>query len=109
MATKPKRAEKDAIKEKRPLPLGQRVMVEKLAIKEKKSPSGLIIPSSARDETPGNSGKIVALSPHLSEEWTNYLKAGDMILYSTINNDEVKLDGAAYTLVPTENILGKLP
>lgn len=94
---------------KMPLPLGQRVMGKKIVKHEKKTASGLILPESAKMTEDGDAMEIVALSPHLTEEWTNYLAVGDSIIYSRINNDEVKMGTETYILIPVENILGKLP
>lgn len=92
-------------------PLGDRVVVRPLTEEEKgtKSPSGIIIPDTAKEERP-EQGVVVAVG---DGKWNEdgdkrmpmSVKVGDRVVFSKYGYDEVKMNGTEYYLVAESNIL----
>jgi chaperonin GroES len=85
-------------------PLGDRVLVEPIAV-EQKTASGIIIPDSAK-EKPLN-GKVLAVGPGKKDDPMT-VKAGDNILYGQYGGTEVKLGGKTYLIMREADIFGIL-
>jgi chaperonin GroES len=88
------------------IPLGDRVVAQ--AVKEKKSPAGIILPTSASKEKPeravviavgkgrmNDDGKIVPLS----------VKVGDEIVFAKYGPETVSVDGEEYFILREDQIL----
>jgi chaperonin GroES len=93
-------------------PLGDRVVVRPLTDTESgaTSPSGIIIPDSAKKEKP-EQGIVIAVGPGKWDEDGEKrlpleVKEGDRVIFSKYGYDEVKLDGAEYFIVGENSILG---
>ena len=75
---------------------------------DEKSPSGIIIPDSARKEKPER-GVIVAVGEGRRTERGEIVplrvKVGDTIMFSKYGFDEVKIDEEEYYIVTEANIL----
>lgn len=85
------------------VPLGQRVLVERVE-EEQKTSSGIIIPDNAKEKPLG--GEIKAISKEVEEEGN--IKAGDKVLFAKYSGTEIKLDGKEYLVMNTDDILGIL-
>jgi chaperonin GroES len=93
-------------------PLGDRVIVRPLTDVEAgtTSPSGIIIPDSAKKEKP-EQGIVIAVGPGKWDEDGEKrlaldVKVGDRVIFSKYGYDEVKIDGKDYFIVGESSILG---
>ncbi len=93
-------------------PLGDRVIVRPLTDAEAgtTSPSGIIIPDSAKKEKP-EQGIVIAVGPGKWDEDGEKrlpleVKVGDRVIFSKYGYDEVKIDKADYFIVGESSILG---
>lgn len=93
-------------------PLGDRVIVRPLTDAEAgtTSPSGIIIPDSAKKEKP-EQGIVIAVGPGKWDEDGEKrlpldVKVGDRVIFSKYGYDEVKIDNAEYFIVGESSILG---
>ncbi len=88
-------------------PLGDRVIV-KPAEGENKTPSGIVIPDTAKEKP--QEGKVMAVGPGRYEEGKLIpldVKAGDIIIYSKYGGTEVKVKGKEYLILSERDILAK--
>lgn len=95
-------------------PLGDRVVVRPLTEEEMgtTSPSGIIIPDSAKKEKP-EQGVVIAVGPGKWDEDGEKripmdVKEGDRIVFSKYGYDEVKVDEDEYYVVGESSILAKI-
>jgi len=90
-------------------PAGDRVLVKPEQSAEEKSPSGIIIPDSARKEKPER-GTIVAVGEGKRTDKGDVLqmryKVGDKVMFSKYGFDEVTVDDVEYYVISEANILG---
>jgi len=93
-------------------PLGDRIVVRPLLEAEMgtKSPSGIIIPETAKKEKP-EQGVIVAVgagkwNEHADHRLPLEVKVGDKIIFSKYGYDEVKVNNQEYFIVSESSILG---
>ncbi len=93
-------------------PLGDRVVVRPLTEEEMgtTSPSGIIIPDTAKKEKP-EQGVVVAVGPgkYTDNGETRLpmnVAEGDRIVFSKFGYDEVKVDDGEYYIVSEGSILG---
>lgn len=90
-------------------PSGDRVLVKPHEQADEKSPSGLIIPDTARKEKPER-GVIVAVGEGKRNEKGDVLamrfKVGDQVMFSKYGFDEIKIDEEEYYVISESNILG---
>jgi chaperonin GroES len=93
-------------------PLNDKVIVRPLTEEEQgtASPSGIIIPDSAKKEKP-EQGVILAVGPGKFDEDGEKripldVKVGDHIVFSKYGYDELKVDGKEYYIVNEASILG---
>ncbi len=93
-------------------PLGDRVIVRPLTDEElgTTSPSGIIIPDTAKKEKP-EQGIVIAVGPGKWDEDGEKrlpigVKEGDRIVFSKYGFDEFKLDNKEYYIVGESSILG---
>lgn len=89
-------------------PLGDRIVVKPEESMDEKSPSGLIIPDTARKEKPER-GVVVAVGAGKRNERGDVLSmninVGDVVMFSKYGFDEVKIDDVEYYIVSEPNIL----
>ncbi len=86
-------------------PLGDRVIV-KPSEGEEKTPSGLVIPDTAKEKP--QEGKVVAVGPGRYEDGKQVpmdVKEGDTIIYSKYGGTEVKIEGADHLILSERDIL----
>ena len=93
-------------------PLGDRVVVRPLTDAENgtTSPSGIIIPDTAKKDKP-EQGVILEVGPGKWDEDGEKrlpleVKVGDRVLFSKYGYDEVKVEGKEYYIVSENSILG---
>lgn len=93
-------------------PLGDRVVVRPLTDDEMgtTSPSGIIIPETAKKEKP-EQGVVIATGPGKWDEDGEKripleVKEGDRIIFSKFGFDEVKVENDEYYIVSESSILG---
>ena len=89
-------------------PLGDRILVKPEESGDEKSPSGLIIPDTARKEKP-EQGVVVAVGEGKRNEKGDVLpmriRVGDTVMFSKYGFDEVKIEDEDYYIVAEANIL----
>lgn len=93
-------------------PLGDRVVVRPLTDEEMgtTSPSGIIIPDTAKKEKP-EQGVVIAVG---EGKWNEdgdaripvSVKVGDHVVFSKFGYDEVKVDSQEYYIVSEGSVLG---
>jgi len=93
-------------------PLGDRIVVRPLSEAEMgtTSPSGIIIPETAKKEKP-EQGVVVAVgtgkwNEHADHRLPLEVKVGDKIVFSKYGYDEVKVNNQEYFIVSESSILG---
>lgn len=93
-------------------PLGDRVIVRPLAEEEfgAVSPSGIIIPDTAKKEKPEQGIVIAVGAGKWNEDGDKRMaldvKVGDRIIFSKYGYDEVKIEKNDYFIVGESSILG---
>ena len=90
-------------------PAGDRVLVKPEITEDEKSPSGIIIPDTARKEKP-ETGIIVAVGPGKRSDRGDLIpirfEVGDKIMFSKYGYDEVTIKDEEYYVIMESNILG---
>lgn len=81
-------------------PLGNRVLVRKIEEEERRTPGGLVLPESVKDEK-AVKGQVVALGTGEKFE----VKVGDKILISAYSGTEIRIGEEKHMLVKTTDIL----
>lgn len=87
-------------------PLGERVLVEPINIKEQVK-GGIIIPDSAKEKP--IEGKVIAVGKKFDKDNKEIkfdVKVGDTVLLPKYGGTEVKIDDKEYQLVREEDLLG---
>ena len=88
-------------------PLGDRVVVTSTADAESRTPSGLVIPDTAKEKP--QIGEVVAVGPGArdddGERIAMDVSVGDKVLYSKFAGTEVKLDTDEYLVLSERDIL----
>ena len=85
-------------------PLGERVIIKKLEAEEK-TKSGIVLPSSAKEEP--NMAEVIAIGDGIlnDEKKKDEIKIGDKVIFSQYAGTEVKIDGEEYTILKLTDIL----
>ncbi|MBW4827384.1 MAG: co-chaperone GroES [Clostridiaceae bacterium] len=85
-------------------PLGDRVVIKMIEVEEK-TKSGIVLPSSAKEEP--QMAEVVAIGPDIEndEKKSEQVKIGDKVIFSKYSGTEVKLDKEEYTIVKLNDIL----
>lgn len=87
-------------------PLGDRVLVEPIDVKEV-TKGGIIIPDSAKEKP--IEGKVIAIGKKRDEDGKEIafdVKVGDKVLLPKYGGTEVKIDNKTLQLVREEDLLG---
>ena len=91
-------------------PLGDRVIVKPLSEEDKKTPSGIYIPDTAKEKP--QEGEVVAVGPGEPNENGENIKpdveAGDKVVYSKYGGTEIKVEGTEYLILSSRDILAKV-
>ena len=89
-------------------PLGNRVLIEMMDEKEKKTKSGIYIPETVDKEKP-DQGTVQAVGPGKKDDNGKIIpmqvKVGDKVVFSKYSPDEIKIEGKKYFVVSEDNIL----
>ena len=88
-------------------PLGDRVVVKPDEETDVRTPSGLVIPDTAKEKP--QMGEIIAVGPGAlnddGERMPMDVKDGDKVLYSKFAGTEVKLDGVEHLVLSARDLL----
>ncbi|HIE48304.1 TPA: co-chaperone GroES [Candidatus Bipolaricaulota bacterium] len=81
-------------------PLGNRVLVKKIEEEERRTPGGIVLPESVKDEKAVR-GEVVALGT--ADKFD--VKEGDKVLISAYAGTEIRMGEEKYLLVKSNDIL----
>ena len=88
-------------------PLGDRVVVRPTEDVESRTPSGLVIPDTAKEKP--QIGEVIAVGPGARDDDGDRIamdvSVGDKVLYSKFAGTEVKLDGNEYLVLSERDLL----
>ena len=88
-------------------PLGDRVVVKAQEEDEARTPSGLVIPDTAK-ETP-QFGEVLVVGPGaLNEDGDRMpmdVSVGDVVVYSKFGGTEIKVEGQEYLILSSRDLL----
>ncbi len=88
-------------------PLHDRVMVKRIE-SEAKTPSGIIIPDTAKEKP--MEGEVVAVGSGARNEQGSVIaldvKSGDRVLFGKWSGTEIKIDGQDYLVMKESDIMG---
>ena len=88
-------------------PLGDRVVVKATDDAESRTPSGLVIPDTAKEKP--QIGEVIAVGPGGRDEDGDRIpmdvSVGDKVLYSKFAGTEVKLDTDEYLVLSERDLL----
>jgi chaperonin GroES len=88
-------------------PLGDRVVVTSTEEAESRTPSGLVIPDTAKEKP--QIGEVIAVGPGARDEDGDRIpmevSVGDKVLYSKFAGTEIKLDGSDYLVLSERDLL----
>ena len=90
-------------------PLEDRIVVRPLEEAQQKTPSGIIIPDTAKEKP--QEGEVVAVGPGRFEEGKRVpmdVAVGDKVIYSKYGGTEVKVDGEDLLILRESDILAKV-
>ncbi|NLY66825.1 MAG: co-chaperone GroES [Tissierellia bacterium] len=85
-------------------PLGDRVVIKKVEAEEK-TKSGIVLPSSAKEQP--QMAEVIAIGPDIlnDEKKKDQIKVNDRVIFSKYAGTEVKIDGEEYTILKLNDIL----
>ncbi|MDR7856843.1 co-chaperone GroES [Tissierella sp.] len=85
-------------------PLGDRVVIKKVEVEEK-TKSGIVLPSSAKEQP--QMAEVVAIGADITndEKKNDQIKVGDKIIFSKYAGTEIKVDGDELTILKLADIL----
>jgi chaperonin GroES len=85
-------------------PLGDRVVIKKVEVEEK-TKSGIVLPSSAKEQP--QMAEIVAVGADITndEKKKDQVKVGDKVIFSKYAGSEIKLDDEELTVLKLSDIL----
>ncbi len=85
-------------------PLGDRVVIKKVEVEEK-TKSGIVLPSSAKEQP--QMAEVIAIGSEIlnDEKTKDELKVGDRVIFSKYAGTEIKVDNAEVTILKLNEIL----
>lgn len=85
-------------------PLGDRVVIKKVEAEEK-TKSGIVLPSSAKEQP--QMAEVVAIGADITndEKKKGQVKVGDKVIFSQYAGTEIKVDDKEVTIVKLNDIL----
>ena len=90
-------------------PLADRVVIKSME-EEEKTPSGIVLPDTAKEKP--QKGRVLAVGPgKVLEDGTRQpmeVKVDDVVLYAKYAGTEVKVDGEEYLILRESDILAVL-
>jgi len=87
-------------------PLEDRIVVKALDETTQTTPSGIIIPDTAKEKP--QEGEVIAVGPGRFEDGTRVpmdVKVGDRVIYSKYGGTEVKVEGEEYLILTARDVL----
>src|SRR5258708_38309533 len=87
-------------------PLEDRIVVRPLEEGQQKTPSGIIIPDTAKEKP--QEGEVFAVGPGRFEDGKRVpldVKVGDRVIYSKYGGTEGKVDGDEYLILSARDLL----
>jgi chaperonin GroES len=87
-------------------PLGDRVVVKARDDDEARTPSGLVIPDTAKEKP--QLGEVLAVGPGAFEDGERVpmdVAVGDLVVYSKYGGTEVKYEGEDYLILSARDLL----
>jgi len=90
-------------------PLEDRIVVRPLEEETQKTPSGIIIPDTAKEKP--QEGEVIAVGPGRFEEGKRLpmdVAVGDRAIYSKYGGTEVKVEGDDYLILTARDVLAKI-
>ncbi|MDF1597446.1 MAG: co-chaperone GroES [Acidimicrobiia bacterium] len=88
-------------------PLGDRVVVKAKEEDQTRTPSGLVIPDTAKEKP--QFGEVLAVGPGaLNEDGDRMpmdVSVGDVVVYSKFGGTEIKMDGTEYLILSSRDLL----
>jgi chaperonin GroES len=86
-------------------PLEDRVVVKPLEEETQRTPTGIIIPDTAKEKP--QEGEVMAVGPGRYEEGKRVpvdVKVGDRVIYSKYGGTEVKVEGEDYLVLSARDL-----
>ena len=86
-------------------PLEDRVVVKPLEEETQRTPTGIIIPDTAKEKP--QEGEVIAVGPGRFEEGNRVpldVKVGDRVIYSKYGGTEVKVEGEDYLILSARDL-----
>ncbi len=85
-------------------PLGDRIVIKKVEVEEK-TKSGIVLPSSAKEQP--QMAEVVAIGADITndEKKKDQIKVGDKVIFSKYAGTEIKVDGEELTILKLSDIL----
>ncbi|WP_308533867.1 co-chaperone GroES [uncultured Peptoniphilus sp.] len=85
-------------------PLDDKIVIKKIE-KEERTQSGIVLPSSAKEES--NVAEIVALGNKIDkdEDMKGLLKVGDKVVFSKYAGSEIEIEKEKFTIIKFQDIL----
>src|ERR687887_2881839 len=90
-------------------PLEDRVVVKALEEETQRTPTGIIIPDTAKEKP--QEGEVVAVGPGRFEDGKRIpmdVAVGDRVIYSKYGGTEVKVEGEDYLILTARDVLAKV-
>jgi chaperonin GroES len=87
-------------------PLEDRVVVKTIEEETQRTPTGIIIPDTAKEKP--QEGEVVAVGPGRFEDGKRVpvdVKVGDRVIYSKYGGTEVKVEGDEYLVLSARDLL----
>lgn len=87
------------------IPSAKRLIIKKVEQIEEKMVSGLVLPTSVKDDE--NIAQVVALGTKITkdEDKGNFVKVGSKIVYSQYNGTKIKFQDEEYIIIDFDDIL----
>lgn len=85
-------------------PLGDKVVIRKIELEEK-TVSGIVLPSSAKEET--NIAEVIAIGREIldDDKTKDEIKVGDKVLFSKYAGTEVELEREKFIVLKYQDLL----
>lgn len=88
-------------------PLGDRVVVKAQEEDEARTPSGLVIPDTAKEKP--QFGEVLAVGPGATTDDGDRMpmdvSIGDVVVYSKFGGTEIKVEGQEYLILSSRDLL----
>ena len=88
-------------------PLDDKIVIKKIEMEERTA-SGIVLPSSAKEES--NVAEIIALGNKIDkdEDMKGLLKVGDKVVFSKYAGSEIELEKEKFTIIKFADVLAAI-